>query len=140
MAMIRGISFILLLAGLAAARERPLPCCKCEDSGRSDDVICLSGKEMREHVNHIEPLETPRLDHHLNLAGIVVLEIRFESNGKVSCARAISGHAMAIASAMEAVRRWTFKPVVWRVVAKGGCGRITIKYRLGEQGNSTELQ
>jgi len=67
-------------------------------------------------------------DHHkdLNLAGIVVMEIRFEPNGTVACARAKSGHPVAIAAAMEAVRRWTFKPLVSNGVAKGACGSITI--------------
>jgi hypothetical protein len=139
--MIHRILLIFLLAaGLVAAQEPSVPCCNCKSSGRSDGVICLSAKEMRDHVDHVEPLKPSGLDKGLNLAGIVVVEIRFEPSGKVACARAESGHPIAISAAMEAVPKWTFKPLVSSGVAKGGCGRITIKYRLRDQGSSTELQ
>jgi hypothetical protein len=140
-AMIRRISFIVLFAaGSVPAQVRSVPCCRCENSGRSDDVICLSAREMRDNVDHVQPLRPSGLDKGLNLAGIVVVEIRFEPSGKVGCARAKSGHPIAVSAAMEAVPQWTFKPLVSNGVAKAGCGRITIRYRLRDQGSSTELQ
>jgi TonB family protein len=139
--MIQRISLIVLsAAGLIAAQVRPVSCCNCENSGRSVDVVCLSAKEMRDHLDHIEPLKPSGLDKDLKLSGIVVVEIRFEPTGKIACARARSGHPMAISAAMQAVPNWTFKPLVANGVAKAGCGRITIKYRLQDQGSSTELQ
>src|SRR5207247_7656639 len=138
--MIHKISLIAVLAGLVAAQVPSIPCCNCESSGRSDDVICLSAKEMRDHVGHIEPLKPSGLDKGLKLAGIVVMEMRFEPSGRVACARAKSGHQIAVSAAMEAVRKWTFKPVVSNGVPKADCGRITIKYRLRNQGSSTELR
>lgn len=135
------ISFIVLSAtGLLAAQIPSVPCCTCGNSGRSDDVVCLSTKEMRDHADHIQPLKLSGLDRDLNLAGIVVIEVRFDISGKVACARAKSGHPIAVSAAMEAVPKWTFKPLVTNGVPKAGCGRITIKYRLRDQGSSTELQ
>lgn len=133
------ISFIVLVSGLIAAQV-PTACCNCENSARSDDVICLSPKEMRNQVDHIEPLKPSGLGKGLNLAGTVVVEIRFEAGGKVTCVRARSGHPIAISAAIEAVPKWTFKPVVSNGVAKAGCGRITIKYRLRDKGSSTEVR
>ena len=137
----RRVSFIVLLAaGLLAAQVPSVPCCSCGNSGRSDDVVCLSTKDMREHADHIQPLKPSGLEKGLNLSGIVVMEIRFEISGRVECTCAKSGHPIAISAAMEAVPKWTFKPLVSNGVPKAGCGRITIKYRLRDQGSSTELQ
>ena len=140
-AELRRLVFITLLAaGLVQAQAPTVPCCNCENSGRLDEVICLSTKDMREHVDHVEPLKPSGLERGLNLAGSVVVEIRFEPGGKVACARAKSGHPIAISAVMQAMPKWTFKPLVFGGLAKAGCGRITIKYRLRDQGSSTELQ
>ena len=139
--MIYRIPLAMFFAGgLVAAQIPSVPCCNCKTSGRSDDVICLSAKKMRDHVEHIGPLRLSGLGKGLNLAGIVVVEIRFEPSGTVACARAKSGHPIAVAAAMEAAPKWTFKPLISNGVAKTGCGRITIKYRLRDQGSSTELR
>jgi Gram-negative bacterial TonB protein C-terminal len=118
-------------------------CCKCGSADLSElstDVICLSAKDMRAHVDHVEPLRPSGLGKDLNIAGTIVVEIRFGSDGKVACARARSGNPIAISAAMEAVPKWTFKPIVLKGATKSGCGRITIKYRLRDQGSSTEIQ
>jgi len=138
--MIHRISIILILSGLLSAQSPSVPCCKCQTSGQSKNVVCLDDKEMREHVDHVEPLKPSGLEKGLHLAGIILVEMRFDASGKVACARAKSGHPIAIAAAMEAVRKWTFKPVVSDGTAKGGCGIITIKYRLRDQGSSRELK
>jgi hypothetical protein len=134
---------ILLLAASAGwAQSRSDACCKCEGGtlGQSGDVICLTAKEMRGHADHIEPLQPSGLGKGLNLAGTVVVEIRFGPDGKVTCSRAKSGHPIAISAAMGAIPKWTFKPVVSTGASKAGCGRVTIKYKLRDQGSSTELQ
>ena len=100
--MFQRVTSIALLAGSLAAGATSPPCCKCEDPGRSGEVICLNDKEMRDRVDHIEPLKPSGLDKGLKLAGIVVVEIRFEASGKVACVRAESGHPIAISAAMEA--------------------------------------
>jgi TonB family protein len=140
--MIYRASFIVLLIGWLSAQSPSAPCCTCDTSGpeRPDDVVCLNAKEMRGRVDHVEPLKPSGLDKGLNLRGTVALEIRFDASGKLACARAKSGHPIAIAAAMDAVRRWTFRPLMSNGAAKGGCGPITIKYRLREKGSSTELQ
>jgi hypothetical protein len=118
-------------------------CCKCETPGlvrQSSDLVCLSAKKMRKQIDHMESLRPSGLGKGLYLSGSLVLEVRFEANGKVACSRALSGHPIAISAAMEAIPKWTFKPLIVNGVAKGGCGRINIKYRLRDQGSSTELK
>lgn len=139
--MIHRISLIVVLVGLLSAQAPSVSCCNnCETSAHAVDLACLNAKEMRDHVDHVEPLKPSVLDKGLNLAGTVVVEVRFDASGKVACARAKSGHPIAISAAMEAVQKWTFKPLVSSGVAKGGCGLIRIKYRLRDQGSSTKLQ
>jgi len=93
---------------------------------------------MKAHVDHIEPLRVT--ETHVHLAGTVVLEVRFEPDGKFSCVRVKSGHPIATSAAMEAIKEWTFKPAISHGVAKAGCGLVTIKYKLQDEGSSTELQ
>lgn len=133
-------SFALFAGGLVAGQSTTVSCCECEDSRWSGDVIRLSDREMRDHVDHIEPFRTSGLGKGLRLAGTVVVEIRFESSGKVECARAKSGHPIAITAAMEVVSKWTFKPPVRNGAAKAVCGIVKIRYRLRNQGSSTELK
>jgi hypothetical protein len=82
--MILQLSFIAVLPGMAAAQVPTAPCCNCEKPPRSDDVVCLSAKEMLDHVDHIEVLKPSHLDKGLNLCGTVAVEIRFETSGKVA--------------------------------------------------------
>lgn len=118
------------------------PCCKCEKVSNSDSIVCLTAKEMRDQIDHLKPLKPPGMGMTgLNLRGIVRVQILFSSTGKVLCIRLKCGHAIALASAMEAIRQWTFKPVVENGVKKGGCGIVTIRYRLRYPGSClTELQ
>jgi len=135
-------AFIILLiaAGTGWAQADSDACCKCGRGTAAGQAICLSTKEMRGQVSHFEPLQTSGLGKGLNLAGTVVLEIRFGPDGKVACSHVASGHPIAISAAMESLPKWTFKPVMAGAMPKGGCGHITIKYKLRDQGSSTELQ
>ena len=139
--MTRVFAILLLIAGGGAGQNGD-SCCKCEihSASESSGVVCLTEKEMRSHVDHIEPLQPSGLGTGLNLSGTVVMEIRFDPDGKVACARATSGHPIAISAATQAIPKWTFKSIVSNGVRKTGCGRITIRYHLRDRGSSTELR
>ena len=134
---------LLLATGACWPQTVSEACCQCgphASAVQPSGVVCLATKEMRRQVDHIEPLKPSGLGRGLNLAGTVVVEVRFTADGKVVCSTAKSGHPIAVAAAMEAIPKWTFKPLTSNGVAKSGCGRITIKYRLRDRGSSTELQ
>jgi TonB family protein len=141
--MSRVFIVLLLAVSVGWAQAESDACCKCENrasSGRSSEVICLSTKQIHDQVDHIEPLRPSGLGKDLNLRGTVVVEVRFDLDGKVECFRAKSGHPIAISAAVEAIPKWTFKPLLSNGVPRAGCGRITIKYRLRDHGSSTEIQ
>lgn len=135
---------VILLAAAGAQRAQDSgSCCQCEPrplhAAQKVDVICLSPKEMRSRVDHIEPLRPSGLGTGVNLVGEIVMEVRFGTDGKVACARARSGHPIAISAAMEAIQDWTFKPLRLNGVSKTGCGRVTINYRLKDRGSTTKV-
>lgn len=118
------LAAVSMLPGVAHGSS----CCECgsdrSDKKRPDEVVCLRPEEMSARVDHIEPLRLSGPGKGLNISGNVVLEVRFDLTGKVACARANSGHPIAIAAAMEAIKRWTFRPLTADQSEKSGCGQI----------------
>ena len=141
--MTRVFTLILLLFGaaFAASGERADPCCPCGTGADHADAVRITADETRKHVDHIEPLQPSGLDKNLNITGILVVEVRFGTNGKVECARATSGNPIAIAAAMQALPKWTFKPLIVGGAPQPGCGQLSIRYHLsGRKGSSTKLK
>src|SRR5437879_982784 len=104
--MKRLLIIILMIVRIGSGQTAQDPCCKCDtrvNSERPRDVVCLSAKEMRAHVARIEPLRPSGLGTGLHVAGTLAVEVRFAPDGKVACARAASGHPIAISAAMEAL-------------------------------------
>src|ERR1700694_2077183 len=98
-------AFMLLLSVATTwPQTGPDSCCNCSGS---TGVVCLGSKEMRARVDHIEPLQPSGLGTGLNLSGAVVVDVRFEADGKVSCSRAQSGNPIAISAALVALPKWT---------------------------------
>jgi TonB family protein len=50
----------------------------------------------------------------LRLKSTVTVEIKISSEGKVETARLIQGHPLLHQAVIEAVRKWTFKPMIVR--------------------------
>ena len=116
-------------------------CSECEKAEHPDSVICLTTQEMRDSVEHLEPLKPPGLGSTgLRGGGILSLEVWFDPEGNVSRARAICGHPLLLSVAMRALRKWTFKPIERKGEKRGGCGIVTIKFDFRNGGASTELQ
>ena len=118
--------------------------CGCQgqrETSNQRDFIKLSSRQMRSHVARAVPLARPALGNQIRLNGVMEIQVRFGSDGKVACAAAVSGNPLAVASAMEAVPKWSFKPVVDAKGRKhGGCGRLRIAYRFSDTESSTSVQ
>lgn len=66
--------------------------------------------EAKTHlVQHVDP-EIPLLAKAAKIGGTVKLEVTISESGDVAAVQTISGHPMLVPSAIDAVRRWKYKP------------------------------
>ena len=107
--------------------------CSQESSAARDErgvPIWLGSDDLARRIVQKADLEFPMLDGS-RLRGEVKLNILIDEKGELSCAVAISGHPIAIASAMTAIRSWRFKPFTQRERAVPVLGHLTIPYSAG---------
>ncbi|MGA2146241.1 MAG: energy transducer TonB [Bryobacteraceae bacterium] len=94
---------------------------------QSGAPIWLNSEDLMRRVVQKAALTFPMLDHG-RLRGEVKLNLRIDDQGRVGCAEAISGHPIAIAAAMTAIRDWRFKPYVLGGKTVSVLGHLTIVY------------
>ena len=100
------------------------------DTSHAAKAVRLSSRQLlklvAEKASMAPPgMLDPRTSH---LRGKVTVEICIDQNGTVIEVRVIKGHPLAMASAIESVRRWTFMPYRIHGEAKCAVGRLTLKY------------
>jgi protein TonB len=54
----------------------------------------------------------PALARQIHLSGSVSVEVMISLDGRVEAARAVSGHPLLVAAAIEAARGWRFEPTL----------------------------
>lgn len=74
----------------------------------------------------------PELVRRIHLQGDVAVEVIISPEGRVESARAISGHPMLIATALEAARGWRFGPTILNGTPVRVTGVITFVFKLTE--------
>lgn len=74
----------------------------------------------------------PELVRRIHLQGDVAVEVVISPEGRVESARAISGHPMLIATALEAARGWRFGPTILNGVPVRVTGVIIFAFKLTE--------
>jgi periplasmic protein TonB len=74
----------------------------------------------------------PELVRRIRLQGDVAVEVIISPEGRVESARAISGHPMLIATALEAARGWRFGPTILNGVPVRVTGVITFVFKLSD--------
>jgi TonB family protein len=105
------IVLLIILVSLFQVGDSPTKwqCAKnCEPPGK--DVTLLKGREMTERV---VTCETPKLPNLLDAKGTVLVQVLVDETGNVSCVRAINSSLSLIEGpALEAAKKWKFKPLV----------------------------
>ncbi len=115
--------------------------CQCPSQPADKDgtlVLSLSGKQMRSHLLHVVPLGVG--ETHVKISGTLVLRVKFQPDGTVSCVQGLSGNPLALASAMEVVPKWTFSAVEKKHKKYGGCGLLKVRYDLSDSKRETSVQ
>jgi hypothetical protein len=102
------------------------------DNGESWEKNCpwedhLTESQMAVQVKHIEMGSFP-MGNHVNLNGTAVIELVVAKDGSVTCAKAVSGHPLALSGLIGRVQKWRFNPFVRDGVARRICGSLRIKF------------
>lgn len=102
-------------------------CTQKVSSSPDERGIWLSSDDLMRRVIQKSYLSFPMLDGGC-LHGEVRLNLLIDAEGKVACAQVVSGHPIAIASAMATIRDWRFKPLVRKDKGIPVFGHLTIPY------------
>ena len=92
--------------------------------------IWLSSDDLMRRAVKTSELRFPMLDMSKgsHFRGVVKLDLPISEQGDVKCAQVVSGHPIAISSAMWAIRSWRFRPFVQHDKRIAVLGRLTIPY------------
>src|SRR5215472_5446319 len=93
----------------------------------SPDHKSLSQIKTTALVQKTEPIVPPTADG-LRIKGFVSLRTEVDQEGTPIRIRAISGHPLMFGAAIESVKHWKFRPLIFRGIKKRFCGRITIRF------------
>jgi len=106
--------------------ELPVP----RDS--SGKWIWLTTPQWTSLASRTVPMQTPGLmDGHMK--GNVTLLLSVGTDGKPECIQILRSHPLASASAIEALRQWTFHPFLIAGKPSPVSGEITLSYEFGGQ-------
>jgi TonB family protein len=119
--------YLLLAIMFYLAQAESLPekwhCGETSDFAPDKQITRLKPREMNQHV---VTCKTPRLSGNVDAKGTVVIEVVVNAAGDVECLRAISGHPIIRGAAVEAAKRWKFKPLIVGRAAKPFWGFIAV--------------
>jgi hypothetical protein len=119
------------LSSLSAAQiSQAAPDCGCyRDEHHANSVMVLSDEQMLQHVDHVE-MAPDRMGNHTNLQGVAVFSVAFDKRGHVDCAKALSGHPIAISLLMASLKKWRFKRLEQDGNPIRQCGRLAVKFSI----------
>jgi TonB family protein len=75
-------------------------------------VIALDEKTTKKQLLQHPMAEYPPMAHWQKVYGVVVVALRVQTDGHVSNLRVVSGHPLLKDAALDAIRKWTYKPFV----------------------------
>lgn len=96
---ILSVWFLAVIAGVAQQSADP-----------NDDLPSIPPETAKQNlITSVQP-DYPPLAKAAHIAGIIKVEIAIDANGNVSVLKLISGHPMLAPAALEAIRKWKYKP------------------------------
>jgi TonB family protein len=124
---------ILNLAGLVASPasiRQARPQDDQKPSATAPKVIRKPlGALEKEATERAEPVYPP-LARAAKVTGTVVVEVTVDETGNVTAARAVSGHPLLKDAAVEAARKWKFKPAMLDGASAQVTGPIVFKFAI----------
>lgn len=118
---------ILMLFGTVGAKPKHEQLAGTQQPGLShksaDQIVWLTQRRLMKRVIHCVPPQLPT-GGKLRLKSNVTAEIKIAADGEVEAARIIQGHPLLYQAVIDAVRKWTFKPMLVRGKAFRVVGRL----------------
>jgi TonB family protein len=99
--LLLSVSALAAVLGLAVSNASAQEGKKTQDS-KTQPVL-------RRVKTRVEPIY-PELARHMNLSGVVKVELVIGPDGKVKSAKVLGGHPVLAAAALDASKRWVFEP------------------------------
>ena len=101
---------------------------KWECSGDSEPpaIEQLAKVKPRELKERVVNCAIPRLPGDLDAQGSVIVQVVVDEEGNVRCARIIYGHPLLRRAALDAAKKWKFKPLVVEGKAKPYVGLLSL--------------
>jgi TonB family protein len=93
-------------------------------------AVELSQATLAERIVALSNPVYPPIAKKTGLQGKVVLKVTINSEGKVAQVNVISGHPMLVSSAMEAVRKWEYSPLVINGNRVSVTGIVEVPFKL----------
>jgi protein TonB len=84
---------------------------------------------MGNAISRTEPAY-PAIARRARVSGLVVIQVTVGTDGSVKGARVVSGHPMLVQSALDAVRKWRFRPYLVNGNVVEVESNITLVFRL----------
>jgi TonB family protein len=110
-------AFFLCLLPFGYVQEKEqkaeLPC-KTESPlyiDENNNPILLDLEKMKDRATYCECPEWSALQKRARLSGTVVLTLLVDQAGNVSCIKVLSGHPLLNDAAVQAAKKWKFKPM-----------------------------
>ena len=92
--------------------------------------ITVGGEVEAAMLLEQQPPEYPMLARQARIRGSVMLKAVIGTDGKVKDLTAISGHPFLVQAAMEAVRKWVYRPTILDGVPVEVNTKIEVKFGL----------
>jgi len=94
-------------------KQSPEPPCKATVALLSKDgkPSWLTTQQLVERASHCEAPIFPPLAGTARIEGMVTLSVLVDEKGEVSCIKVITGHPLLLSGAIDAARKWKFRPM-----------------------------
>ena len=136
------VSLILQLIAVASGPDLAPPCKADIPLLRGADrrALWLTTPQLLEQATHCEaPKVLPLVGEEARIQGTVTLSILVGQHGEISCVKGVSGHPLLLRAALDAARKWKFKPMIEDGKSVGFYGALEFHFstdNTGAQGAS----
>jgi TonB family protein len=99
---------------------------ECGGASESPAIEQLAKVKPSELKERVVSCAIPRLPGDLDAQGSVMLQVIVDEEGNVRCVRIVRGHPMLRSAALDAAKKWKFKPLVVEGKAKPYIGLLNL--------------